>query len=72
MNTSTSDQRHFTNLTFFNYPGEGATGFDNDPRTKQRINWYNFLKHIYTQYTGRQYTAPARYDSIEITERLDK
>lgn len=59
-----------TELYFKNYPGEGSTGLDNDPRTKQEENWRSFLKYLRNKYIsgkGRSFIAPKR---IKIYEPL--
>lgn len=54
------DNRLETLLQFFNYPGEGATGFSNDPRTKVRDNWVKFLRYIY----GKHVSASRAFDIL--------
>ena len=45
------DGYHRTVFKFSNYPGEGATGFGNDPRTDKRDNWRSFLRYLDTKYS---------------------
>lgn len=67
---------HQTTLEFSNYPGEGATGFGNDPRTKDRDNWVKLLKYLYTKYTGEKdelnIEVSVGYDRVRIYEDIKK
>lgn len=59
-----------TDLRFTNYPGEGATGFNNDPRTKVRNNWEKFLKHVYNKYVSKYFTdLYVSYDFMSIVDQ---
>ena len=60
---------NFANLKFSNYPGEGASGFSNDPRTKDRGNWEKFLKYIYKKYFPQSDVEPYYYE-LNIYERI--
>lgn len=59
---------HLIKLEFSNYPGEGATGFANDPRTAQEENWTKFLRHIYEKHIGKSRWFNVHRDSLEIYE----
>ena len=62
-----------TDIHFTNYPGEGASGFDNDPRTKLRDNWEKFLKYVYTKYVSKNFvTFFVNYNYISIVEENKK
>lgn len=62
-----------TDIHFTNYPGEGASGFDNDPRTKLRDNWVKFLKYVYTKYVSKNFvTFYVNYNYISIVEENKK
>lgn len=62
------DGYHHTMLIFSNYPGEDATGFGNDPRTKERDNWTKFLKYLYKKYTGDNDDIGIYYDKLDILD----
>lgn len=73
MTTETSGDYHYTEFRFSNYPGEETTGFDNDPRTKERNSWYRFLKYVYKKYTGKEPSMTnVYYDNISISEKIAK
>lgn len=61
-----------TDIYFTNYPGEGASGFGNDPRTKLRDNWEKFLKHVYAKYVSKDFvTYYVSYRYIAIVEEIE-
>lgn len=59
---------HLTTLYFSNYPGEGATGFGNDPRTAKRDNWRKFLNYLYKKHTNADPEFGASHDVLTIVE----
>lgn len=66
------DNKSVTDIYFTNYPGEGASGFGNDPRTKLRDNWEKFLKHVYTKYVSKDFvTYYVSYRYIAIVEEIE-
>lgn len=71
MRTEKSGSFHYTEFKFSNYPGEKTTGFDNDPRTKERNSWYRFLKYVYKKYTGKEPSMTNVYhDEMIISEKI--